>query len=462
MTLVTQSDNPIIIQAIDETNFAKWLETSEDYIKANLENLPIKPKAGNYRVIQKVNGEIAIVIAIINNKEYTQKDFQSVFAKLAQDLPPTNDYTFQGEIAEENMFSACLGWGLGSYTFNEYKKDAEDNDLPALLIPTNINIERIENLLSAIFLTRDLINMPALDLGPAELIDAVVNVAEEFSATVNVIEGEELEFDFPAVHAVGMGSDRDPKVVEFTWGNPDATKIALVGKGVCYDTGGYNLKPGGSMALMKKDMGGSAHVLALAYLIMSNKLNVNLHVIIPAVENSVSGKAVRPGDVIDTRSGLTVEITNTDAEGRLILSDALTLACESNPDYLIDFATLTGAAKVATGDEIATMLSNDQEFANLVIDTAEETKDAVWQLPLWQPYKRHFKSDFADMINSTKDGWGGAIKAGLFLENFVNEDTPWIHFDIMAYNTSGKPGYPVGGEAMGLQATYKAIENLAK
>jgi len=315
-------------------------------------------------------------------------------------------------------------------------------------------------LLSAQSLVRDLINTPTEDMGPAQLADAVQAQADQFGAQVTVVNGVDLLTKrFPAIHAVGRASGREPRLVKLEWGDGDKPLLALCGKGVCFDTGGLNLKPATGMALMKKDMGGAAHVLALARLIMEAKLPVRLLVLIPAVENSVSGNAYRPGDVIPTRKGLTIEIGNTDAEGRVVLADALAYACESGPDLVIDFATLTGAARTAMGTDLPPIFSNDIAIANEIVAVGDAEEDPLWAFPLYQPYKELLKSQIADVNNMAKTPFGGCITAALFLEHFVEPGTHWVHIDTFGWNQTARPGRPVGGEALGLRAVFRYLKN---
>ena len=295
---------------------------------------------------------------------------------------------------------------------------------------------------------------------PQDLAQTSSELASEFGATTSEFRGNELlEYGFPSIHAVGRASTQEPRLLQLQWGREDAPCIALVGKGVCFDSGGLDVKAASGMRWMKKDMGGAAHVLALARLIMETKLDVRLLMLIPAVENAIAGNAMRPGDVLQTRKGLTVEVDNTDAEGRLILSDALTLAGEHDPELIIDFATLTGAARVAVGTDIAAMFCNDDALAAGIETAALETNDPVWRLPLHQPYRKLIESRIANLQNSGATPYGGAITAALFLENFVAPTCSWAHFDIMAFNRSARPGFPEGGEAMGLRAVFAYLES---
>ena len=299
---------------------------------------------------------------------------------------------------------------------------------------------------------RDLVNTPAEHMNPQHLAEVAQQVADTYAAECHTVVGEALlEQNFPLTHAVGRAGSVAPRMIELNWGNKKHPKLALIGKGVCFDTGGLDLKSATGMLLMKKDMGGAAHVLGLAALIMQAQLPVRLQVLIPAVENNVAANSFRPSDVFKTRQGLYVEIGNTDAEGRLVLSDALAYAAESKPDLMIDFATLTGAARVALGTELPALFSNDLSMGQECASLSVSYHDPLWPLPLHQPYKRHLKSDIADLNNAPGGGYGGAITAALFLEHFVDE-RPWIHIDLMAYNITSQPGRPKGGEAMGLRA----------
>jgi leucyl aminopeptidase len=297
-------------------------------------------------------------------------------------------------------------------------------------------------------------------MGPAELAAAGRRLAREFKAKCRVIVGDDLlRQNCPAIHAVGRASAGAPRLIDITWGSNRHPKLTLVGKGVCFDTGGLDLKPAAGMKLMKKDMGGGAHALGLARMVMMAKLPVRLRVLVPAVENSVAGNAYRPFDVIDTRKGLTVEIGNTDAEGRLVLADALAMACEENPELLLDFATLTGAARVAVGTDIAAMFCNDDKLAENFSRCSEAEQDPIWRMPLWQPYRCQLDGKVADLNNVADGPFGGSIIAALFLEEFVSDDVPWAHFDIMAWNPGQRPGRPEGGEAMAMRAAFAVIQS---
>ena len=353
---------------------------------------------------------------------------------------------------------ALLGWLLAQHRFIRYKKAGGDTGPRVLLSSEPAAVSEAVRLAEATALVRDLVDTPAADLGPGELAEAVTVQARAFGASCTVIKGEALlEANFPAVHAVGRAAAQAPRLVDMTWGDADHPKLTIIGKGVTFDSGGLNIKPGGSMALMKKDMGGAAHALALARLVMQANLPVRLRLIIPAVENSISGDAMRPGDVLASRAGKSIEVTNTDAEGRLILADALTLAGEDKPELMIDFATLTGAARVALGPQLPAFFANDEALAADFAAAADVAGDPLWRLPLWPGYRDMLKSNLADLNNSPDGGFAGAITAALFLEAFVVPGTPWAHFDTFAWNPAARPGRPRGGEAMGLRASFALI-----
>lgn len=353
---------------------------------------------------------------------------------------------------------AAVGWGLGTYRYQRYKRNG--NGHASLVWPANADRTRAEHLIEAHTLVRDLINTPTEDMGPDALAANVKQVARAFGAKVQVIVGADLlRRNFPAIHAVGRAAAREPRLIDLRWGPADAPKLTLVGKGVCFDSGGLDIKPASGMRWMKKDMGGAATALGLAQLIMASQLRVRLRVLIPAVENAIAGNAYRPGDVIRTRKGLSVEIGNTDAEGRVILCDALALADEEAPELLLDFATLTGAARVALGPELAALFTDDDQLAEDVTRFGSSHDDPVWRLPLWAPYRRMIDSKFADITNSSDSGFGGAITAALFLKEFVTRSQAWAHFDLFAWNNSDKPGRPYGGEAMTMRALFGLLED---
>ena len=359
-------------------------------------------------------------------------------------------------LSEDDLNHIVTGWFLSCYRFTAFK--SANSDFPTLVVPEGMDNLRAKSMVQAIYLVRNLINLPPNALGPQALADAAVMVAKTFGAKSRVIEDQDLLTEnFPMIYAVGDGSERRPRLIDFTWGNAKHPKLTLVGKGVVFDTGGYDLKPSSAMLLMKKDMGGAAMALGVAYMIMALDLPVRLRVLIPAVENSVSGRAFRPSDILHTRQGLTVEVGNTDAEGRLVLGDCLTLASEENPDLLIDFSTLTGAARVALGFEIPAMFSNNDVLAQDLQKISMQVEDPLWQLPLWDGYKGDITSSVADLNNNSSNP-AGSITAALFLQHFVGEGIDWIHLDHYAWEASGKPGRPRGGADTGLRAILAFVE----
>ncbi|MGN6788510.1 MAG: leucyl aminopeptidase family protein [Rhodanobacteraceae bacterium] len=367
---------------------------------------------------------------------------------------PAGDYRLDGDALSAH--DAALGWALGSYRFSRYR---EPHAEPARLLLPRALLDELAPTLEAITRVRDLVNTPAQDLGPAEVCAAVREVADRFGAKCREWSGEGLlKAGFPTVHAVGRASPRAPRVIELSWGDPEHPLLALVGKGVCFDTGGLDLKTADGMRWMKKDMGGAAHALSLAQLVMASNLPVRLVLVIPTVDNAVAGDALRPGDVIRTRAGITVEVDNTDAEGRLILCDALALAVEHKPDLMIDFATLTGAARVALGPDLPALFANRDDVADAVLYAARAQHDPLWRLPLWQPYRAMLVSAFADTCNTGASRHAGAITAALYLQHFVPATVPWLHVDVYAWNDADRPGRPRGGDAQSLRAFHAFLQ----
>lgn len=358
-------------------------------------------------------------------------------------------------LAEDAPSLALLGWGLGSYEFTRYR--ASERKPAQLLLPASADAQELVHTVAATNLARDLINTPAQDMAPSHLQAEVEALAETFNADISTTVGDALlDMECGAIHAVGRAADDPPRLMDLTWGNPDHPKITIVGKGVTFDSGGLNMKPSGGMRWMKKDMGGAAIALGLAYLIMSQGLPIRLRLLIPAAENAVSGNAFRPGDILNTHKGLTVEIDNTDAEGRLLLCDALSIASNDNPELIVDYATLTGAARGAVGAEIAAMFCTDDDLASDLTQLGKSEDDTVWPMPLHSGYDYMLKSNVADLVNSAASPYAGAVTAALFLKRFV-EDVPWVHFDVMAFNIRKRPARPEGGEAMALRSVYRHL-----
>lgn len=380
-------------------------------------------------------------------------DDQWILGDLAKRLPE-GDYQVQGP--DEFLDRAGLSWLLGTYRFDRYK--SSEPVKARLVMADEARVNRLRHLAAGVALVRDLVNTPPNDMMPEHLSEAARGLADQFGANFSELVGEQLLTEnYPTIHAVGRASVHAPRLLDLRWGNTEHPKVTLVGKGVCFDSGGLDIKPAAGMRYMKKDMGGAAHVLGLAQMIMSLDLPVNLRVLIPAVENAVSGNAFRPGDVLKTRKGLTVEIDNTDAEGRLVLCDALAEADTETPDMIIDFATLTGAARVALGTELPGYFTDADALARDLNAAGKKVSDPVWRLPLYTPYDDFLKSEVADLVNCPPSPFGGAITAGLYLKRFV-EQTPWVHFDIMAWNQRALPGRPVGGEAFGVRAVFEMLE----
>ena len=376
-------------------------------------------------------------------------------ASLGEQLP---EGTYR--LAEGEPGAAMLGWCLAQYRFERYRRDDAPPGPRILLTGEPAKIAETVQLALATAMVRDLVNTAAADLGPAQLEEATEKLATGHDAKVTVTRGEPLAKGYPMIHAVGQAAakGREPRLIELEWGNPKHPRVAVVGKGVCFDTGGLDIKPSAGMRLMKKDMGGAAHALALAGLIMALRLPVRLHLLIPAVENSIAGNAFRPGDVLATRKGITVENTNTDAEGRLVLGDALTRAGEERPELILDFATLTGAARVALGPDLPATFANDDALAKALLGAGAAVGDPLWRLPLWDGYDDMLKSDIADMVNAPDSGFAGTITAALFLRRFVSDGTPWAHFDTFAWRPASKPGRPKGGDALGLRAAWAMLK----
>lgn len=370
----------------------------------------------------------------------------------------TGTYRLNSQLAADKLAVAARGWCLAQYQFDRYLSEKTDV-VRTLLLDKKVDLKATQAEVKAIALVRDLVNTPAEHMGPQELELVANELCSEFDGKLNVISGEALASEFPAIYAVGRAAEKKPRLLDFTWGNLEDPKVTLVGKGVCFDSGGLNMKSAQYMRDMKKDMGGAAHVFGLARLIMERKLPVRLRLLVPAVENSVSGNAFRPGDILNTRKGLTVEVGNTDAEGRLVLCDALTLGDEEEPDIMIDFATLTGAARAALGPDLPALFSTDDAFANQMLEAGKISADPLWQMPLWQGYMDDLKSPIADLCNIADNGFAGAITAALYLQNFVEKCPTWVHIDTFAWNPKARAGRSKGGAAMGVLAAYSAIDN---
>lgn len=411
-----------------------------------------KFEGGGYQYAIVPEGDTWFVVSGVANPENLSS---WCLAKLAEDLP-------EGlyRLASGDPGPAMFGWMTGQYRFTRYKSEDKGQGPRVLLTGQVGQIDAQVAEAEAELLVRDLVNAPPEDMGPAALEAECERLAKAHKADLSVVRGDSLEQDYPMIHAVGRAAARHhaPRMMHLVWGDPTHPVLAVVGKGVCFDSGGLNIKPGSGMRLMKKDMGGAAHALALAGLIMGARLKVRLHLIVPAVENAISGGAFRPGDVLKSRKGLTVEIDNTDAEGRLILGDALTRACEESPDLIVDFATLTGAARVALGPDLPALFARRDETAEAFLAAGKAHDDAAWRLPLHEGYREYLASDVADMANSASNPFAGASVAGLFLDRFVAEGVDWVHFDTFAWSPTAKPGRARGGRGLGLRAAWHAIQ----
>ena len=443
-------EKAIPILATDSTRLPKLLESLAPAERRWAQSAGFDGSPNSVLLVPDAKGNTVRVLAGVRNA-----DDPWALAALPLKLPRGRYALGKGTvtIAPEN---AAFAWDLGGYQFTRYKKGKRK--AADLQLEPSARVKESLEMAQAVRLVRDLVNTPAEDMGPEQLSDVAREQAELFGGEFDEWVGDELlAQNFPAIHAVGRAAARPPRLLEINWGNPRHPRVAIVGKGVCFDSGGLDIKTAEGMRLMKKDMGGAAHALALARLIMQRKLPVRLQCLVPTVENAISGNAFRPGDVVRTRKGLSIEVGNTDAEGRVILCDALAYAVEGKPKTIIDFATLTGAARVALGPELPVLFSNDEKLAARLMAKAGELDDPMWRLPLWRNYRRFFDSDIADVNNSGRGGYAGSIVAALFLDYFVPETIAWAHFDVFSWNDAGRPGRPVGGEAQGLRAVLAAL-----
>ena len=453
--LVAQkTDDAIPLTAIVSDDFEEWQISLVPKIQKWVKINEFKAAAGTYIAIPNEKGDIAQIFAGLGAKDEIEPPWH--YSSIASSLPKAL-YYFTEDMSENDALQAAFGWAMGSYKFDQYLTKKQTG-FASLVIPRNIDTNLLQNYIKAACLTRNLVNTPTCDMGPSELSAASKELADLYGASYKEIVGDDLlAKGYRTIHAVGRAALNKPRLIDIRWGNHDAPKVTLVGKGVCFDTGGLDIKPSSGMLIMKKDMGGAAHALGLGSLIMAQELNVNLRILIPAVENNIAGDAFRPGDIIKTYLGKTVEIGNTDAEGRLVLCDALALASEESPDILLDFATLTGAARVALGADIPPFFCDDAEFSNDLMRHSALQNDPLWHLPLYKPYRKLLKSSIADINNMGGGGFGGAITAALYLKDFVSNVKIWAHLDIYAWNNSDRSGRPKGGESMALRAVYALL-----
>jgi leucyl aminopeptidase len=453
-SLIDETEGAAPIAALTKGEFPTWLERAPERDRNWLASIGFSADAGKHALVPGETGKLARVLVGLGDGADAEGRMWAL-AGLPAVLPEAS-YRLAAIPGGADPTSLALGWALATYAFTRYSE--KPRSAATLAWPEKADRGRVKRLAAAVFLARDLANTPAGDLGPEELAGEAVRVAKAAGARHHVIAGDDLLAEnYPTIHAVGRASVRAPRLVDIVWGDPASPKVTLVGKGVCFDTGGLDLKSASGMRLMKKDMAGAAIVLGLAQAIMDAQLPVRLRVLLPCVENAVAGNAMRPLDIVRTRKGLTVEIGNTDAEGRLILCDALAEASTEQPELLVDMATLTGAARVALGPELAALFCNDEGLARDLLDAAVAEEDPMWRMPLWRPYRKMIDSKIADINNVSESPHAGAVTAALYLQEFVEPGIPWAHLDVMAWNPQSRPGRPEGAEATALRALYAHI-----
>ncbi|MGR3838791.1 MAG: leucyl aminopeptidase family protein [Cognatishimia sp.] len=455
LTFATDASNATPLFALTSDAYDDWLAHQPTPTQAWLKATGYSAGLGKVALVPGTEGEISIAIAGLGSEKSRARG-RFALAASAKALPE-GAYALQGDLPGMDLATEALGWLLAGYAFDRYA--SASGAKAQLVCPQGVDAARVEAIAAGEALTRDLINTPANDMGPQALEEATRSLATQHGAEINVITGDALlTANFPMIHAVGRAAAQAPRLIDMRWGD-SGPKLTLVGKGVCFDTGGLNLKPGGSMGLMKKDMGGAATVLGLAHMIMALGLKLQLRVLIPAVENSVSADAFRPGDILTSRKGLTVEINNTDAEGRLVLADALDLATEDGADHIISMATLTGAARVAVGPDLSPFYTDDNAVAAALSQAAQSVSDPVWRLPFWEPYEPMIEPGIADLDNAPKGGFAGSITAALFLRRFADAGN-YTHFDIYGWNPSAAPARTKGGTGMGARAILDALPKI--
>ncbi len=447
-----EAATPIYI--VDASSIGDFEKSLSERARAAFQAQGMRAEPGSLAILPRDGGAPGDWLALVAVKDAAVRTSWCL-AGAASRLPAGTYRLTDGDVG-----ASMFGWAAAQHSNNRYKAKPEGKEARLLLCRDAARIPAAIAEVAASALVRDLVDTPAADMGPAEIESAVENIAKAHGGEMSVVRGDALQQGFPMIHAVGQAAarGREPRLIQMRWGNSADPLVAIIGKGVCFDSGGLDIKPASGMALMKKDMGGAAHAIALAQLVMAARLKLSLLLLIPAVENSISGGAMRPGDILRSRKGLFIEIDNTDAEGRLILGDALTLAGEGGARMIIDFATLTGAARVALGPDLPPLFCNDDALAADILAGGAASDDPLWRMPLWDGYDTMLKSDLADLTNSPAGGFAGAITAALFLRRFVAADTPWAHIDTFAWNPAAKPGRPKGGAALGLRATWAMLQ----
>ena len=449
-------ESTIALKLICSKDAASWIKKQDKMTQRWLADLGIVGDAGQSALVPDAKGSAQYAVSFISDLAEP-----TAYGHLPQLLPKQAYRCDPSDLNASQLQALYLGWGLGAYRFSRYLK--QSRVMARLQLPSKKHdLQLVFDLLSASYRVRDMVNTPSEHMGPQDIQDIIASLAKQHKAKLKVIAGDDLlKQNFPAIHAVGRASHRAPRLVELRWGKKEHPLLAVVGKGVTFDTGGLDLQPADGMRNMKKHMGGSAHAVALAQLIMEQKLPVQLVLLVPTVENAIGPNSYRPGEVIATRQGLSIEIDNTDAEGRVILCDALTYAAEFKPSLIMDFATLTGAARIALGPDLPALFSNNDQIANNYLRCGQEHRDPLWRMPLWRPYLSYLKSGIADLANSGASRMAGCVTAALYLERFVPEKQDWTHVDVYSWNDSDKPGKPAGGEAQGLRAAFGLVQKFA-
>lgn len=450
--LVSSGEKAVPVDAVTVSGLQQWLSEADAHASAWVRAVGFTGATGEVTTIPAPDGAIGAALFGLGNGEAGP----SLLAGKLATVLPAGTYALRSGFGDAEL--AALAFALGAYRFTRYR--APKSGARRLAVPENVSADEVSRIADGVYLARDLINTPANDLGPAEIAAAAADLAAKHGAAFREVVGDELSAGFPLIAAVGAAAEpaRTPRLVDLSWGRSGDPLITLVGKGVAFDTGGLDIKTSSGMLLMKKDMGGAANALGLAHMVMSANLRLRLRVIIPTVENAISGSAFRPGDILRSRKGDTIEIGNTDAEGRLILADALTLAAEAEPNLIIDLATLTGAARVALGPDIPPFYTRDDDLASELSRHAHAVADPLWRLPLWKPYAAMLESSVADINNAGQSAFAGSITAALFLSRFVPEAMPWLHADIFGWTPSAKPGKPEGAEAQAIRAIYALLK----